>query len=76
MIILNSNQILNELLWSRFNKFASRSLFKKKKKKKLMITIVVIQIKFKEHIYKMDIANKLTIIFHKHSLKKHGIVLI
>jgi hypothetical protein len=41
-----------------------------------MITIVVIQIKFKEHIYKMDIANKLTIIFHKHSLKKHGIVLI
>jgi hypothetical protein len=35
-----------------------------------MITIVVIQIKFEEHIYKMDFANKLIIIFHKHNFKK------
>jgi hypothetical protein len=41
-----------------------------------MITILVIQTKFKEHIYKKDIVNHLTIIFHKRNLEKHGIVLI
>jgi hypothetical protein len=75
MIILNSNQILNELVWCKFKKFASKSLFKEKKKKDYdyhrsdtdQIRIAYLQ--------NMDIANKLTIIFHKHNLKKHGIVL-
>jgi len=36
----------------------------------------VIETKFEEHIYKKNLVNHLSIIFHKHNLKKHGVVLI
>jgi hypothetical protein len=45
-------------------------------RKKILTTILVIETKVEEHIYKKDIVNHLTIIFHKHDLKKHGITLI
>jgi hypothetical protein len=43
-----------------------------------MITILVIDTTVEEHIYKKknDLVNHLTIIFHKHNLEKHGVVLI
>jgi hypothetical protein len=41
-----------------------------------LITILATEIKFEEHIYKKNIVNHLTMIFHKHNLEKHGVVLI
>ena len=41
-----------------------------------MITILVTEIKFEERIYKENLVNHLTMIFHKHNLEKYGTVLI
>jgi hypothetical protein len=41
-----------------------------------MITILVIETTFEKHIYKKDLVNHLNIIFHKHNLEKHRVVLI
>jgi hypothetical protein len=41
-----------------------------------LITILATEIKFEERIYKKNIVNHLTMIFHKHNLEKHGVVLI
>jgi hypothetical protein len=35
----------------------------------------MIETRFEEHMYKKDHFNQLTMIFQKHSLEKHGIIL-
>jgi hypothetical protein len=49
---------------------------KKKKKKKSVIIILVIEIKSKEHIYKNELVNPLTIIFQEKNLEQQYVVLI
>jgi hypothetical protein len=46
------------------------------RKKKSVIIILVIEAKFEEHIYKNELVNPLTMIFHEKNLEQQCVILI